>query len=514
MENSQVEQSDIQRFYKGGTVFLTGATGFIGKLILEKVLRALPVRKVFILVREKENVPPSTRVQQMLKSAVFNGLQRSNPEVFNKVVILEGDCALPMLGLKEENIETIIKEVDVILHCAAAARFDEQLKKATKINVEATRDLVDIAKKIKKLRTFVYMSTAFSNFNTNEIKEEVYPCKIEAEKLITACENLDNDTVNSMTKTLMADWPNTNTFTKQVVEDFFKRQALDIPICIVRPAIVISTCTEPVSAFTDNEFSLAGLIMANTLGVCRINYYKNGLLDIVPADYVVNAFIAAGWYTGDNFKKHRTEVPVYNISSTQDNPITQKEVYGLVDYYAKFVPSLHLTSFPLHFRTTCKYGYLVLRFLFHTFVAMIADYILSLQGKEPMYVDRARKLHDLQEAYEHFTTTYFFIHVANTHKLLKRMSFQDRQLFNFDMGTINWDAYFSQYIKGLRIYLLNDPMATIFEGKKRVAHLTRVFMVSLLVTTILLYGAGKILLFKVLPFILRIIFYALRDLVF
>ncbi|XP_066153672.1 fatty acyl-CoA reductase wat-like [Euwallacea fornicatus] len=513
MEYPQVELSDIQRFYKGGTVFLTGATGFIGKLILEKILRTLPVRKVFILVREKENESPSQRVQQMFESPIFDGLKWSNPEVINKVVTLEGNCALPMLGLGQENVETIIKEVDVILHCAAAVWFDGQLKNAVRVNVKATRDLVEIAKKIKKLRTFVYMGAAFSNFETNEIKEEIYPCKIEAQELIAACESLDNDTVDSLTKTLVADWPNVGTFTKQVSEDFLKRHTLNIPICIVRPTIVISTYTEPVNAFTDNELSLAGLVMANTLGTCHINYYKNGVLDIVPVDYVVNAFIAAGWYTGDNFRKHRGDMQVYNISSSQDNPITQDEIWSMINHYNKGIPSSHLASFPCHFRTTCKHNYLILRFFFHTLVAMIADYVLSLQGKKPMYVDRARKLHDIQEAWEPFTTTEFFVHVANTHKLLKRMSFQDRELFNFDMGTITWDAYFAQYVKGLRIYLLKDPMETISAGKKRFAYLKKVFIVLLVVVTILLYAAGKILLFRVLPFILWIVSSILQDLV-
>lgn len=33
------EQSEIQSFYNGTTVLLTGATGFMGNLILEKLIR-------------------------------------------------------------------------------------------------------------------------------------------------------------------------------------------------------------------------------------------------------------------------------------------------------------------------------------------------------------------------------------------------------------------------------------------------------------------------------------------
>lgn len=71
MEGPQVELSDIQRFYKDTTIFLTGATGFIGKLFLEKILRSLPVKKVFILVRSKANVPTSKRMEVLFESIVI-----------------------------------------------------------------------------------------------------------------------------------------------------------------------------------------------------------------------------------------------------------------------------------------------------------------------------------------------------------------------------------------------------------------------------------------------------------
>lgn len=39
MSNKQESLSEIQSFYKDATIFLTGATGFMGNLILEKLIR-------------------------------------------------------------------------------------------------------------------------------------------------------------------------------------------------------------------------------------------------------------------------------------------------------------------------------------------------------------------------------------------------------------------------------------------------------------------------------------------
>ncbi|CAG9770872.1 unnamed protein product [Ceutorhynchus assimilis] len=513
MEGPQIELSDIQRFYKDSTVFLTGATGFIGKLFLEKVLRALPVKKVYILVRTKKDVPAAKRFQDIFESPVFDLLKRTNPTALDKVEILEGDCSLPMVGLSEQDIETFVQNVNVIFHCAATVRFDEKIKHATRTNVRSTKDLVDLAKKIPKLRTFVYVGTAYSNSNRLEIREEIYPAKITAEKLITVCESLDDECLNAVTDKLIGDWPNTYTFTKQVSEDYINRVGRDIPICIERPAVVISTAEEPMSAFVDNVYTLAGFVMSNVVGISRITYYKNTNLDMVPADYVVNHCIAAGWLTGDSFKKQRSEIPVYQISNAIDNPISQDDIYDIVDYECHKIPTPKLVVLPLYFRTTCRYNYLFFRFFFHTLIAHMVDFVLKVKGKKPMLVKGMKKLHAFQEANEPFSLQDFFIHVENTNKLLKKMSFKDRELFNFDVARINWEDYFAQYVRGLRFYLLKDTMDTVAEGFKKYRVLKITATVYLIIAAIVIYGLGKVFLFRAVPLVWGVVAHFLRNLV-
>ncbi|RZC32912.1 NAD binding 4 and/or Epimerase domain containing protein, partial [Asbolus verrucosus] len=46
--------SDIQKFYKDQTIFITGGTGFIGKLLIEKLLRVCyNLNAIYILIRPK-----------------------------------------------------------------------------------------------------------------------------------------------------------------------------------------------------------------------------------------------------------------------------------------------------------------------------------------------------------------------------------------------------------------------------------------------------------------------------
>ena len=47
---------NVREFYRDKTIFLTGTTGFVGKVVLEKFLRNIPdFRKIFVMVRSKKN---------------------------------------------------------------------------------------------------------------------------------------------------------------------------------------------------------------------------------------------------------------------------------------------------------------------------------------------------------------------------------------------------------------------------------------------------------------------------
>ena len=64
----------IKEFYKDKTIFLTGATGFLGKVILEKFFRSLPeVRRIYILVRPKSGIDIMDRVlKEIFQSPCFD----------------------------------------------------------------------------------------------------------------------------------------------------------------------------------------------------------------------------------------------------------------------------------------------------------------------------------------------------------------------------------------------------------------------------------------------------------
>lgn len=61
----------VAEYYTGKNVFITGGTGFIGKVLIEKLLRSCPrVNKVFILVRPKRSQGITERIEELAASPV------------------------------------------------------------------------------------------------------------------------------------------------------------------------------------------------------------------------------------------------------------------------------------------------------------------------------------------------------------------------------------------------------------------------------------------------------------
>lgn len=61
----------IPEYYEGKNVLITGATGFMGKVLLEKLLRSCPgIKAAYVLVRHKAGHAPQARIADMINCRV------------------------------------------------------------------------------------------------------------------------------------------------------------------------------------------------------------------------------------------------------------------------------------------------------------------------------------------------------------------------------------------------------------------------------------------------------------
>jgi len=94
--------SPVEEFYRDKVVFITGGTGFIGKVLLEKLLRSTAVRTVILLIRAKRGASPASRLDALLSSQLFDTVKAQGENVSSRVRAVQGDIELPGLGLSDE----------------------------------------------------------------------------------------------------------------------------------------------------------------------------------------------------------------------------------------------------------------------------------------------------------------------------------------------------------------------------------------------------------------------------
>ncbi|KAH0502854.1 Fatty acyl-CoA reductase 1 [Microtus ochrogaster] len=299
----------IPEYYEGKNILLTGATGFLGKVLLEKLLRSCPkVNSVYVLVRQKAGQTPQERVEEILSGKLFDRLRDENSDFREKIIPINSELTQPKLALSEEDKEVIIESTNIIFHCAATVRFNENLRDAVQLNVIATRQLILLAQQMKNLEVFMHVSTAYAYCNRKHIDEVVYPPPVDPKKLIDSLEWMDDGLVNDITPKLIGDRPNTYIYTKALAEYVVQQEGAKLNVAIVRPSIVGASWKEPFPAGK---------------GILRtMRASNNALADLVPVDVVVNTSLAAAWYSGVNsnaITSRHDEPAVHGPHTSQDN---------------------------------------------------------------------------------------------------------------------------------------------------------------------------------------------------
>ncbi|XP_035903528.1 putative fatty acyl-CoA reductase CG5065 [Anopheles stephensi] len=108
----------VSEFYRDSVVLVTGSTGFLGKVLVEKLLRSFGVKKIVLLIREKRGTSSAQRLQQMISDPIFDTIRASaiHPDkVFAKLVAIDTDFTCDEF-VREPNRSDILKEVQVIYH--------------------------------------------------------------------------------------------------------------------------------------------------------------------------------------------------------------------------------------------------------------------------------------------------------------------------------------------------------------------------------------------------------------
>jgi len=122
-------------FLETQVFFITGITGFLGKVLLAKLVTAcknLKEQSIYVLVRGKKELSASDRFDKDMftDSYVFIQLLKERPELRKYVKVIDGDISKSKLGMTPTDYEYVSNHVTCILHMAATTTFTENLRVA------------------------------------------------------------------------------------------------------------------------------------------------------------------------------------------------------------------------------------------------------------------------------------------------------------------------------------------------------------------------------------------------
>lgn len=164
-------------------------------------------------------------------------LKTATPDIFKKLIPIQGDVGEDNLGISSADRQTLIDNVNVIIHSAATLDFHETLKPTVNINLLGTRRVTKLASEVRQLDAFVHVSSAYVNSYLVECEEILYPAPENAEKVIELATTLSDDALLEMQPSLLGEHPNTYTFTKHLAEHEVAKCSEQFPCAIVRPSM-------------------------------------------------------------------------------------------------------------------------------------------------------------------------------------------------------------------------------------------------------------------------------------
>ncbi|KAI0711372.1 alpha-aminoadipate reductase Lys1p [Earliella scabrosa] len=138
------------------TVFLTGATGFLGAFILRDLLqRAERVKKVICLVRAADD---DKAVERLREASVGRGVWDEEWVKSGRVEVVRGDLDRPRFGLDGATWMRVAGEADAIIHNGALVHWVYPYEKLRSANVLGTLTAVELAG-TGKPKLFVFVSS-------------------------------------------------------------------------------------------------------------------------------------------------------------------------------------------------------------------------------------------------------------------------------------------------------------------------------------------------------------------
>ncbi|HJU12396.1 MAG TPA: AMP-binding protein, partial [Candidatus Binataceae bacterium] len=367
----------LKEIFDQRSILLTGATGFLGKVLLYLLLRHHPeLKRLYVLIRGDSKSSLNRFCREILDSPVMGPLREHLGASFEDyiqqhVVVLPGD--ITNRNLVSDNEAFGEAPLDAVVHCAGLVNFEASLEKALTINVVGVEHVIDFCR--KRGAALIHISTCYaagaadghryeddlpldwcpngqSNFSLHrEIKDALAACeRIEeesrdqsrqaqfaeyleengfADNREFASENRRKQWVEERLKELGRQralgwgWPNTYSYSKSLGEQLVLA-ASELDATVVRPSVIESALKDPLPGWNQGVNTSAPLTYLSGRGYRFYPARGELVLDVIPVDLAAHAIIPI---MGALLTKRHQRI--YQLCTSDVNPLPMRRLVEL-----------------------------------------------------------------------------------------------------------------------------------------------------------------------------------------
>lgn len=470
---AEIENSSIRSFFKNKTIFITGATGFVGRFLVYKILNNLDVKRIYILLRSKKNKSFAERLHQYKSLELFSFLR--DADLLDKVTAVDGDVCFPSLKLSACDLQMLTREVNIVYHSAATIRFTEPLKTASKLHITGTDNVVQLCKAMQNFEILVHVSSIASWSIHESLEERIPEPPLDPLSFASKIEAMSTYGVQKIEKRMIGKfeenkWLNTYSLTKSLAENVVDAANLS-KIAVVRPPFLMSPIKDPQIGWFDEPQSGAGLTAMYSMGILRIAHLNvNTEIELIPIDMCVNALISIAWHQSERCDKR---IDVYNMSSSEAFPMQGREVLQEGISLGYQYPSLKQIRPPIDmYHISPSKTYVRLKdFFTHTLFCLLVDLVLILCGKKAfMYSLTRRNANAISHIFE-TTSNYkkkFFVKTGKLgHVYDSSVGPEEKEIFFYDTQSIPWKRLALENHLRFRRHILREPDSSLDYARRR-----------------------------------------------
>ncbi|WP_421120301.1 HAD-IB family hydrolase [Aquihabitans daechungensis] len=498
----------------GKRIAVTGSTGFLGTALVERLLRSVPDCELVLLIRAGRMRNVEQRAQrEIFKNNCFDRLREQvggkaafDELVARRVQIIEGDVGTDGLGLTDEGRE-LLAGCQVVIHSAATVSFDSPLDLAVEVNLLGPTRIALTLQDLGVAPHLVAVSTCYvagnrrgdapeirvddspfwiSDINWKREVEGARRVRADAEAasrmpdqlatfmvaarkelggagtplLATKSEQLRQEWVKAQlvdagrARATSLGWPDAYAYTKALGEKALAENRGNVPVSVVRPAIIESAWSEPVPGWIRGFRMAEPVIISYARGLLKeFPGVPEGTVDVIPVDLVVGAIIGVAARGPAN---EDGSPDITQVASGSANPLKYERLVELVQGWFSEHPLYDASGQPI---AVPDWGYTSrnrvqgqlerAKSMLERTEAVIGA--LPLRGKQAAWSAKVEEQRDTVsraltyvELYGAYTACEAIYGVDNLLTLQESLSPSDQVDFSMDPRIVDWTHYVHQ----------------------------------------------------------------------